>query len=157
MDMHYSEANEDASAYGLGGHRHWPEIHQGLGGWAPAAEPLRLTFTPHLVPMTRGILATSYATLAPGVAAETVYETYRQAYDGEPFVRLCGSPPHTKWTLGSNLCFLYVAVDAESRRLIAVSVLDNLMKGASGQAVQCANLMYDLPEEMGLPHEGVYP
>jgi N-acetyl-gamma-glutamyl-phosphate reductase len=157
VDMHYSQANEDTSAYGLSGHRHSPEIYQELAGRAPAAEPLRLTFTPHLVPMTRGILATCYATLAPGVSAETVYETYRQAYGGELFVRLSSSPPHTKWALGSNLCFVYPVVEAESRRLIVVSALDNLMKGASGQAVQCANLMDGLPEHLGLPREGVFP
>jgi N-acetyl-gamma-glutamyl-phosphate reductase len=157
IDMHYSEANEDTSAYGIGGHRHSPEIHQELAGRAPVEEPLRLTFTPHLVPMTRGILATCYATLAPGVSAETVNETYRQAYGDALFVRLCSSPPHTKWTLGSNLCFIYPVVEAESRRLIVVSALDNLIKGASGQAIQCANLMYGLAEDLGLPREGVYP
>jgi len=156
IGMHYSEANEDTSAYGFGGHRHWPEIHQELGALAPA-ELLRLTFTPHLVPMTRGILATCYATLAPDVSAETVYEVYRQSYDGELFVRLSTLPPHTKWTLGSNLCFVYPVVETESRRLIVVSALDNLVKGAAGQAIQCANLMYGLPEHQGLPCEGVYP
>lgn len=155
---HYSEANEDVSAYGLGGHRHWPEIAQELGrvgGHANA--PLRLTFTPHLVPMTRGILATCYAPLCPGVSAADVAAAYADAYADEPFVRAVGQPPHTKWTLGSNRCDMYPLVEARSERLIVVSALDNLIKGAAGQAIQCANLMYGLPETSGLPAEGVYP
>jgi N-acetyl-gamma-glutamyl-phosphate reductase len=155
MNMHYSEANEDTSVYGLGGHRHWPEMYQELVGLISGPEELRLTFTPHLVPMTRGILATCYATLAEGVSEELVHRTYHETYDGEPFIRIAYMPPHTKWTLGSNLCYLYPVV--EGRRLIVVSVLDNLVKGAAGQAVQCANVMYHLPEELGLPREGVYP
>jgi N-acetyl-gamma-glutamyl-phosphate reductase len=155
VNTHYSEANEDTSVYGLGGHRHWPEIYQELEELVSGPEELRLTFTPHLVPMTRGMLATCYATLAEGVTEELVLQTYREAYGGEPFIRLATMPPHTKWTLGSNLCYLYPVV--EGRRLIVVSVLDNLVKGAAGQAVQCANVMYHLPEELGLPREGVYP
>ncbi len=164
LGNHYSEANEDVSAYGLGGHRHAPEMRQELVRIASAAAhaavdntPLRLTFTPHLVPMTRGILATCYATLRPDVSAETVRTVYEQTYRDEPFVRLAETPPHTKWTLGSNLCFVYPTVDSDNGRLIVVSALDNLIKGAAGQAVQCANLMYRLPETLGLPCEGVYP
>nr|MBF6591681.1 N-acetyl-gamma-glutamyl-phosphate reductase [Ktedonobacterales bacterium] len=119
--------------------------------------PPRLTFTPHLVPMTRGILATCYAPLRPGVTAEDVTGAYTAAYADEPCVRLAEQPPHTKWTAGSNRCFVYPVVDAESGRLIVVSALDNLIKGAAGQALQCANLMYGLPETSGLPLEGVYP
>ena len=118
---------------------------------------VRLTFIPHLVPMTRGILATCYAPLRPRMTADDVEQTYQTAYRDEPFVRLATHSPHTKWTLGSNLCFVHPVVDAASGRLIAVSALDNLVKGAAGQAVQCANLMYGLPETLGLPREGVYP
>lgn len=156
LGSHFSEANEDVSAYGLGGHRHAPEIAQELRRLADG-DVVRLTFTPHLVPMTRGILATCYADLRPGVTADDVRAAYERAYADEPFVRLSAQPPHTKWTLGSNMCFVHPLVDPEGGRLIAVSALDNLVKGAAGQAIQCANMMYGLPETMGLPREGVWP
>ncbi len=155
LGRHYSEANEDTSAYGLAGHRHWPEILQSLE--QATQQHVRLSFTPHYVPMTRGILATCYAPLRPGVTAEQVQEAYHEAYAKEPFVRLASQPPHTKWTLGSNLCFVYPVVDPRAERLIVVSALDNLVKGAAGQAIQCANVMYGLEEVAGLPEEGVYP
>lgn len=151
----FSEVSDDTSAYGLSGHRHWPEIAQELTRITQA--PLRLSFIPHLVPMTRGILATCYANLHMSVGAAEVRAAYTAAYADTPFVRLSTQPPHTKWTLGSNLCFVHPMVDAQSGRLIVVSAIDNLMKGASSQAVQCANLMYGLDETVGLPREGVYP
>ncbi len=151
----YGEANEDVSAYGLTGHRHAPEIAQELE--AVAGRAVRLTFTPHLVPMTRGILATCYATLRPDVSAEDVRTAYVAAYADEPFVRLAAQPPHTKWTFGANTCYVYPTVEPFGNRLVIVSAIDNLVKGAAGQAVQCANLMYGLPETLGLPMEGVYP
>lgn len=86
-----------------------------------------------------------------------VSATYADAYAATPCVRLATQPPHTKWTYGSNVCFVYPVVDAEAGRLVVVSALDNLIKGAAGQAIQCANLMYGLPEACGLPLEGVYP
>jgi N-acetyl-gamma-glutamyl-phosphate reductase len=153
---HYSEANEDTSAYGLSGHRHWPEINQELTRLVDSGE-LNLTFIPHLVPMTRGILSTCYASLRPGVTKEMVQQVYEEAYRTEPFTRLVATAPHTKWTLGSNLCFVYPTVTHEGGRLVVLSVLDNLVKGAAGQAVQCANVMYRLPEDLGLPTKGVYP
>jgi N-acetyl-gamma-glutamyl-phosphate reductase len=156
LGMHFSEVNEDVSPYGLEGHRHRPEIAQELSA-AAGGVPVTLTFTPHLIPMTRGILATCYGTLHDGVTAADVTEAYRAAYADEPFVRIAASAPHTKWTLGSNLCFVHPVVDAEAGRLVAVSALDNLGKGAAGQAVQCANIMCGLPETLGLPAEGVYP
>jgi N-acetyl-gamma-glutamyl-phosphate reductase len=117
----------------------------------------RLTFTPHLAPMTRGILATCYADLRDGVTLEDVRGAYERAYADEPFVALVDEPPHTKWTLGSNRCFVYTTVEERSGRMIAISALDNLVKGAAGQAIQCANVMYGLPETLVLPLEGVYP
>ncbi len=155
LGTHYSEANEDVSAYGLGGHRHLPEITQELERHSGSS--LRLTFIPHLVPMTRGILATCYAPLKDGVSRADVLDAYRARYADEPFVRLSGEAPHTKWTFGSNLCFVHPVVDERAGRLIVVSAIDNLVKGAAGQAVQCANVMYGLPETLGLPTEGVYP
>jgi N-acetyl-gamma-glutamyl-phosphate reductase len=153
---HFSEANEDTSAYGLNGHRHWPEIYQELTRLVDTGR-LNLTFTPHLVPMTRGLLATCYASLRPGVTQQMVQQAYEEAYRAEPFTRLVATAPHTKWTLGSNLCFVYPTVAHEGGRLVVLSALDNLVKGAAGQAVQCANAMYRLPEDLGLPAEGVYP
>ncbi len=155
LSGHYSEANEDVSAYGLAGHRHLPEIRQQLEH--VAGDAIRLTFTPHLVPMTRGILATCYATPRPGVTLADVRAALADAYADAPCVRVVEQPPHTKWTLGANLCYIAPAWDAESERLILVSAIDNLVKGAAGQAIQCANLMYGLEETAGLPCEGVYP
>lgn len=158
LSTHYSEANEDVSAYGVSGHRHLPEIEQALAEGPGAGRPApRVTFIPHLVPMTRGILATCYATLRPGVSPATVHAAYQSAYASEPFVRLSEAPPHTKWTYGSNLAYVYPHVEERSRRLIVISALDNLVKGAAGQAIQCANVMYGLSETAGLPLEGVYP
>ncbi|HLZ20633.1 MAG TPA: N-acetyl-gamma-glutamyl-phosphate reductase [Ktedonobacterales bacterium] len=156
LTTHFSEVNEDVSAYSLDGHRHQPEIAQELAGAAPDAH-IRLTFTPHLVPMTRGILATCYAPLAHGATASAIRDAYIAAYAGTPFVRVADAPPHTKWTLASNRCYVYPTVDAAGERLIVVSVLDNLVKGAAGQAIQCANIMCAVPETEGLPVEGVYP
>ncbi len=156
LGMHFSEANEDVAAYGLDGHRHKPEIAQELARVGNGADP-RLSFTPHLVPMTRGILATCYAPLRDGVTPTDVTAAYHAAYADEPFVRLSAASPHTKWTLGSNLCYVHPAVDEEARRLVVVSAIDNLGKGAAGQAIQCANILCGLPETLGLPLEGVYP
>ena len=107
--------------------------------------------------MTRGILATSYATPRPGVTLDDVRYYLEMAYRGSPFVQVMEQPPHTKWALGGNLCYITPAWDAESERLILVSAIDNLVKGAAGQAIQCANVMYGLDEAVGLPREGVYP
>jgi len=155
LSNHFSEANEDVAAYSLDGHRHQPEIAQELehiGG-----ESVRLTFLPHLIPMTRGILATCYASLRAGVTERDVRAAYAETYGDEPFVRLTDQSPHTKWTFGSNLCYIHVHYDAQAERLLLISAIDNLVKGAAGQAIQCANVMYGLPETLGLPVEGVYP
>ncbi|GCE24643.1 N-acetyl-gamma-glutamyl-phosphate reductase [Dictyobacter alpinus] len=164
---HFPEADEDVSAYGLSGHRHMPEIAQELvvaaqQGDHPLATELRITFVPHLMPMTRGILATCYADLKqdengdlPTTAeVRALYENY---YANEPFVHVVDQAPHTKWTYGSNHCFIYPIVDQRAKRLIIVSCLDNLVKGASGQAIQNANLLYGLPEITGLSSLGVHP
>ena len=158
LNTHYGEANEDVSAYGVSGHRHLPEIVQALAEGPGVGRPApRVTFIPHLMPMTRGILATCYGTLRAGVSEADVQRVYRDAYADEPFVRLSSAPPHTKWSYGSNCCFVYPMIEPHSGRFIVISALDNLVKGAAGQAVQCANLMYGLPETLGLPAEGIYP
>ncbi len=157
LGTHFAEANEDVSAYGLEGHRHLPEITQELAASSAGGSP-RVTFVPHLIPMTRGILATCYADLrSPTITAAGVRDLYTQYYEGEPFTRVVDAPPHTKWTYGSNLCLLYPTVDWRTGRLIVVSCLDNLVKGASGQAVQNANRLFGFPETTGLPSMAVFP
>ena len=167
LTYHYPEANEDACAYSLEGHRHMPEIVQELEATAEAAghpvkNGLRLTFVPHIVPMTRGILATCYADLLEDEygripTSEEIRSCYRQYYANEPFVHVVEQSPHTKWAYGSNHCFINPTVDRRTRRMIVVSCLDNLVKGASGQAIQNANLLCGLPEVMGLAGLGVNP
>ena len=156
LGTHYAEANEDVSAYGLAGHRHLPEIVQELEG-AARAGPLRVTFTPHLVPLTRGLLATCYADLRPGVSVEAVRAAYEAAYHDEPFVHVLAQSPHTKYATATNHTFIHPTVDERTRRLVVVAALDNLGKGAAAQAIQCANLMAGLPETTGLTDGGVYP
>jgi N-acetyl-gamma-glutamyl-phosphate reductase len=146
---HFAEAAENCAAYAINGHRHWPEIHQELQQFIPGQE-LRLTFMPHLVPMVRGILVTCYAPLRQPVDTTTVTEFYRTAYKDEPFVAVTAQPPQTKWTAGTNHCLIHVTVDSRARRLIAIAALDNLVKGAAGQAIQNANLLCHLPETTGL-------
>ncbi len=165
LKFHYSEANDDMSAYSLEGHRHMPEIAQELE--AAAADggypmQLRLTFVPHLVPMTRGIHATCYAELKADANGylptdEEVRAIYTRYYANEPFVHVVEQAPHTKWAYGSNHCFIYPIVDERTQRLIVVSCLDNLVKGASGQALQNANLVCGLSETAGLAGLGVNP
>jgi N-acetyl-gamma-glutamyl-phosphate reductase len=162
LTTHYAEVNEDVSAYGLAGHRHLPEITQELeaaaaAGGHPVSGALRVTFIPHLMPMTRGILATCYADLKQAVTSADVRALYEEYYAHEPFVHVVDIPPHTKWTYGSNACFIHPVVDPRTKRLIVISCLDNLVKGASGQAVQSANRLYGLPETTGLPLVNVYP
>ncbi len=162
LNTHFGEAGESVSAYALGGHRHLPEIVQELAAMWPSAEAPqppapKVTFTPHLIPMTRGILSTCYATLSPGAGAQAVRELYRDFYAGESFVRVVDSPPATKQTRGSNMCLVYPTVDERTERLVVVSVLDNLVKGAAGQAIQNMNAMLGLPETMGLDAPAVYP
>jgi len=155
---HYSEANEDVSAYALNGHRHLAEIIQELTALAPGQSP-RVTFVPHLVPMTRGILTTTYASLVPGKIkqASEIRQLYADFYNGEPFVKVTDGPPHTKHTWGSNLCLIYPTIDQRTGRLVVISCIDNLIKGAGGQAIQNMNLMLGLPETTGLTTTAIYP
>lgn len=151
----YCEQNEDASAYGLDGHRHLPEIVQELETAAREGghpQHLRLTFVPHLVPMSRGLLATCYADVKePSLTGEQVRAVYAHYYADEPYVRVIETAPHTRWTRGTNLCLIYPTVDRATGRLVVIGCLDNLGKGACGQAVQNANLLMGLPETTGLP------
>jgi N-acetyl-gamma-glutamyl-phosphate reductase len=152
----YADVNEDVSAYKLAAHNHQPEIAQELGALGEEL-PAAVTFVPHLVPMTRGIHATCYAPLAQPISQAKVDECYRSYYADAPFTAVSRNPPHTKHTLGNNMCFVHPVVDERNGMLIAVGVLDNLVKGAAGQAIQNMNLMLGLPETMGLNNAAVYP
>ena len=162
LATHFSEVNENVAAYALDGHRHLPEIVQELKKIGGSRE-VSVTFVPHLVPMTRGILATCYARLRDGNglsgvgASSEVREIYASFYAGESFVGVVDAPPMTKHTLGNNSCIIYPTVDERAGRLIVVSCIDNLVKGAAGQAVQNMNLMFGLPEDEGLEQLALYP
>jgi N-acetyl-gamma-glutamyl-phosphate reductase len=155
----FCTVDEDFTAYGLLTHRHTPEIEQALSrasDWSPLA-PVQVLFTPHLAPMNRGILATCYARPARSATTAELLDLYRAFYRDEPFVVVDERSPSTKATLGSNSAHLTVRVDERTGWVLAIGALDNLTKGASGQAVQCANLALGLPETTGLDQIGVYP
>ncbi|RDV84208.1 N-acetyl-gamma-glutamyl-phosphate reductase [Ammonifex thiophilus] len=153
----YAEVNENVQAYNVAVHRHTPEMEQILRD--KLGKEVRLTFVPHLVPQTRGILATIYAPLAPGVTTEDLLATYREYYREEPFVKVlpAGVYPRTKSVWGSNLVQLGAVADGRTGRAVLLAALDNLVKGAAGQAVQNFNLSYGFPETMGLEDSGIYP
>ncbi|MDR7433706.1 MAG: N-acetyl-gamma-glutamyl-phosphate reductase [Armatimonadota bacterium] len=156
LGTHFSEVNENVKPYNVAAHRHTPEIIQELE--SALGEPVSLTFTPHLIPMTRGILVTAYIPLREDVTGEDLRGAYEEAYAGEPFVRVLSEElPQTKATLGSNFCDVAVRVDRDAGMAIAMAALDNLVKGASGQAVQNMNLMLGFPEDLGLRWPGLYP
>jgi N-acetyl-gamma-glutamyl-phosphate reductase len=153
-----SEVMGNASAYGVGGaHRHTPEIVQNLG--KAAGEEVKVSFTPVLVPMSRGILASCTAPAEPGVRLEELRAVYEQAYAAEPFVTLlpAGQWPQTAAVLGSNSVHLQVAIDEAAGRIVVVGAVDNLAKGTAGGALQCMNLALGLPEGAGLSTVGVAP
>lgn len=152
---HFSEVNESTSPYGLKGHRHQPEIEQELS--VLAKSPVEVVFTPHLVPMTRGLLATCYARLLRPVTGPEVLDLYRTRYRHEPFVRVTDAAPATKWTSGTNNCLVHATISPSGSHLIAIAAIDNLVKGAAGQAIQNANLLFGLPEQSGLTMPVQYP
>jgi N-acetyl-gamma-glutamyl-phosphate reductase len=149
--LHFGTVDEDFTAYGLLTHRHTPEMEQIIGG--------QVLFTPHLAPMTRGILATCYARPATGTVptTEAVMAALHEAYDAEPFIVVTDASPSTKATAGSNAAHVTARVDPRTGWVLSFCALDNLVKGASGQAIQCANAALGLPETTGLPIAGVYP
>ncbi len=153
----YCEVAEGIHAYGIAGHRHAPEIEQGLS--QAAGRPVMVNFTPHLVPMSRGILDTIYVHTAKGATAADLRATLAEQYRGEPFVRVLaeGVAPHTRHVRGSNACLINVFADRVPGRAIICSVIDNLVKGASGQAVQNMNVMLGLPEAAGLEQQPLFP
>jgi N-acetyl-gamma-glutamyl-phosphate reductase len=156
LDYHFSETNESVSAYKIAGkHRHTGEIEQELS--ALAKEKIVVSFTPHLIPMTRGILCTCYATLAESVSVDDLRSRFREFYRNAPFVQVVDGLPASKHVLGTNMCHLGIAVDSRTNRVTVVSVTDNLGKGMAGQAIQNMNLMFGLEETTGLLAPGLWP
>jgi N-acetyl-gamma-glutamyl-phosphate reductase len=153
-ETHFCTVDESVAAYGLLSHRHTAEMEQALSSPEKRAQVL---FTPHLVPMNRGMLATCHGAAARLMQADEPLEALRATYADEPFIVVSDRPPQTKWTLGSNAVHLTARYDARTGRVLAIAALDNLVKGAAGQMLQCANLMLGLPETAGLPTCGVYP
>jgi N-acetyl-gamma-glutamyl-phosphate reductase len=158
-DFGYAETNEDLFAYGLEAHPHVPEMEQALA--QVAGRKATVAFTPHLVPMTRGILATCYARPRGAADAKHLYAAAEACYRGEPFIKVLplenGRSAHTGWATGSNLAFLSYAVNARTGLVVALGAIDNLGKGASAQAVQNANLMTGQPETAGLAGLPLWP
>ena len=154
----FCEVNESMKAYGVGTHRHTPEIEEQLG-YACGRDDLKLIFTPHLVPMNRGILVTAYANLAKDVTYEDVKAAYDKYYDKEYFVRVLPKYvcPETRWVEGSNFVDIGFKIEPRTNRLIMMGALDNLVKGSAGQAVQNMNLLFGLPENEGLQLAPMFP
>ena len=157
VDNLYCEVNENIKAYGVASHRHTPEIEEQLG--YASGEEVVLNFTPHLVPMNRGILATAYANLKEGVTYDDVRAAYEKCYADEKFVRVLdkGVCPQTKWVEGSNYVDVNFVIDNRTNRVIMMGAIDNLVKGAAGQAVQNMNLMFDFKETEGLELVPMFP
>ena len=153
----FDECNESVKAYKLASHRHTPEIEEQLG--YAAGKDITLTFTPHLIPMNRGILATCYATLTKKVSYEDIKAVYEKYYGKEYFVRLTkkGVFPETRWVKGSNFIDIGFTIDERTNRVIVVGAIDNLVKGAAGQAVQNMNILFGLDEKTGLTLTPVFP
>lgn len=153
----YCEVNESMKAYGVCTHRHTPEIEEQLS--YAAGKPIKLVFTPHLAPMNRGILATAYAKIMPGVTYERIRAAYDKYYAGEKFIRVLDKDvcPETRWVEGSNLVDVNFKIDERTGHVIMMGALDNLVKGAAGQAVQNMNLLFGLDESMGLDLVPVFP
>ncbi|MDD7077745.1 MAG: N-acetyl-gamma-glutamyl-phosphate reductase [Lachnospiraceae bacterium] len=156
-DNLYCEVNENIKAYGVAGHRHTPEIEEQLG--YAAGRPVLINFTPHLVPMNRGILITAYASLKKTVSYEEVKAVYDKYYDKERFVRVLPKDvcPQTKWVEGSNYVDVNFKIDPRTNRVIMMGAMDNLVKGAAGQAVQNMNLLFGVEESKGLQMVPVFP
>ena len=153
----FCEVNENMKAYGVASHRHTPEIEEQLG--YASGENVTISFTPHLVPMNRGILATEYATMKKDVTGEEVKAIYDKYYADEKFVRVLGEGvcPETKWVEGSNYVDIGFKLDPRTNRIVMMGAIDNLVKGAAGQAVQNMNLLFGLPESEGLELVPMFP
>lgn len=151
----FTEVNENFKAYKVGEHRHTPEIEQELS--KIGGNSINITFTPHLVPMNRGILATIYGNLKENVEYEDIKKIYEEFYKDEIFVRIKDEMPETRWVRGSNYCDISFKIDKRTKRIIIVSSIDNLVKGAAGQAIQNMNLMFSLDEKTGINNTPIFP
>jgi len=154
-DLLFGSVAEGVRAYGVSTHRHRPEMEMGLE--TASGQSASVTFTPHLVPMLRGMLVTSTVPLLHDTPRSELLAVLREAYDSTPFVDVVSDPPQTRWVVGSNRALVTAFSDEHTGSLIAISVIDNLLKGAAGQAVQAANLMLGFPETAGLPLSGLMP
>ena len=156
-DNLYCEVNESIKAYGVGSHRHTPEIEEQLS--YAAGQLVTISFTPHLVPMNRGILVTAYASLNGTVTEEEARAAYEKYYQNEYFVRLLepGAVPQTRWVEGSNFADVNFKIDPRTNRVVMMGAIDNMVKGAAGQAIQNMNLMFGLPEQTGLRQLPMFP
>jgi N-acetyl-gamma-glutamyl-phosphate reductase len=161
LGTQFNECNESIKAYKVASHRHTPEIEQQLA--ACSDTQFCTSFTPHLVPMNRGILVTAYASLTSKLSAEELFDIYASFYGKEPFIRLF-SPgddlyryPETRWVKGSNFCDIGMTVDGRTNKVIAIGAIDNLVKGAAGQAIQNMNLLFGWPESSGLKQSPIFP
>ncbi len=154
-ELRFGVIDESATAYKVLTHRHRPEMERALDEVSGAGTSI--LFTPHLLPMQRGILSTIYATPSRGTTSTTARASFDAAYAGSPFVRSIDDPPHTRWVVGSNNLRASFHLDERTNTLVVVSAIDNLIKGAAGQAVQCANLMFGIDEAEGLPTDGWMP
>lgn len=158
LPYHFPEAHESLEPYKIGKHRHIPEIEQELSGMLGKTGSVTVTFTPHLVPMNRGILSTAYCKLVHDMTLADLRSLYREFYKGERFVRLYEDiVPNPRYIRGSNFCDVGVYTDPRAGWVVTVAAVDNLVKGAAGQAIQAMNLMMGLPEESGLTLPGSYP
>ena len=144
----FTECNESIKAYAVASHRHTPEIEQELS--KVSTQNVMITFTPHLVPMNRGILSTCYGTLKKDLTTKELIDLYRDFYKDDYFIKILNGLPETRWVRGSNLCHIGIKVDKRTKRVILISAIDNLIKGAAGQAVQNMNIMFGLEETTGL-------
>ncbi|MCX7845613.1 MAG: N-acetyl-gamma-glutamyl-phosphate reductase [Dictyoglomaceae bacterium] len=157
LNTHFCEVNENIKAYSIPNHRHIPEIEQELS--LIAKKELRISFTPHLIPVNRGILSTIYGKLQGKIIYEEILELYKNFYEKEKFIRILPREilPITKNVLGTNFCDIGFVVDERTKRIIIISVIDNLIKGASGQAVQNMNIIFGFEEDEGLKNISFYP
>lgn len=157
LNVHYSEMNENTKAYGLGVHKHTPEMERYLS--EKSGNSIKISFSPHIVPMTRGIITTTYVNLSGAPDNEAIHKLYKAYYEEKPFVRVrpLNQYPGTKEVYGSNYCDIGIKVDERTNRLVIVSVIDNLVKGAAGQAIQNMNIQQGWDETIGLMQAPLFP
>ena len=164
LGFHFPESHEATHAYKIASHRHLPEIEQGLNHLIPTSEdknvvPISLMFTPHLIPINRGILSTAYARLKSGIEPDSIENIYRDFYQNEPFIRIFpkAESVNPRNMRGANFCDLSWTHDRRTAHIVSSGAIDNLVKGAAGQAIQCMNLMVGFPETLGLTSPGLFP